>query len=841
VARIRPSATTERVVVAASLAVAGLVALVLALSTRPAGPEHTRLTWWMLALLVVACELVYLTVQVRREAHAISLVELATVVGLFFASGTDFVLGRLVGGLAVFVLWRRQSLVKIAFNTGLYAAETVVALGLFHLLRGGGDAVDPRSWLAALAATAVMSVIASVAVTAAIALTDGGVRWADLGTEVVRGVTTSAWVTAVALVAVHALDDDPVAAVPLAVSLGSLLLGWRAYSALSERHLSLERLYRFSHAVSSTPEVDEILEGVLQHAREVMRGGYAEVIFVSSEAGHQPLRIDSVGDAGALHRIRLSEEEAAEPIWRSVMAGGVPRLVPRGDRSARAFLDHRGIADAVIAPLRGDAGIVGTILVGDRLGELMHFDADDVQLLETVANHASMALQHGRLVDRLRHDALHDSLTGLPNRSLLQREVVQALSDTRAGRSRGMTLMIMDLHGFKQVNDTFGHQLGDLLLQEVGVRISSALGGQGMLARLGGDEFAAVLPGVADTIRATEVAANIQAALERPIGIDGVDVEVGISIGVAVAPEHGTDGHTLMKRADAAMYDAKQNGTGVNLYEAGLDADDSPEQLALVHELRQGIATGQIEVYVQPQMSLETGRVTGAEALARWRHPRHGMIFPDVFIPLAERTGLIRQLTIEVLEQSVAACGRWRRAGLRLGMAVNVSARASFNTELVETVQRLLVRHGVPPEALTLEITESSVIRDPVRTGEVLARLHHLGVRLSIDDFGTGYSSLSYLRQLPVQEVKVDKSFVMTMRDEPDDAAIVRSIVDLGGNLGLDVVAEGVEDEPTLDELRRMGCTLMQGFFLSPPMPLPGFEIWLAALEGRTAKAHHLP
>ena len=194
-ARLRLSATTERVVVVATLAVAGLVAVLLALSTRPPDPEHTRVTWWMLALLVVACELVYLTIQVRREAHAVSLVELATVVGLFFASGTDFVLGRLVGGLAVFVLWRRQSLVKIGFNTGLYAAETVVALGLFHLLRGDGDAVDPRSWLAALAATAVMSVIASVAVTAAIALTDGGVRWADLGTEVVRGVTTSAWVT----------------------------------------------------------------------------------------------------------------------------------------------------------------------------------------------------------------------------------------------------------------------------------------------------------------------------------------------------------------------------------------------------------------------------------------------------------------------------------------------------------------------------------------------------------------------------------------------------------------------------------------------------------------------
>ena len=304
----------------------------------------------------------------------------------------------------------------------------------------------------------------------------------------------------------------------------------------------------------------------------------------------------------------------------------------------------------------------------------------------------------------------------------------------------------MDLVGFKQVNDTFGHQLGDLLLQEVGRRMLEILAGPGLLARLGGDEFAVLMPRMADVDAALEVAGRLREALERPIGIDGVDIEVGISVGLAVAPRHGLDGDTLMKRADAAMYDAKSSGNGLHVYESGLDVSESPERLALIAELRQGIPSGELEVYVQPQAALESGRVLGVEALVRWRHPRHGLLFPDTFIPLAERSGLIRQLTDEVLEQALAATGRWRRGGIRLTMSVNLSARSNFSDELVEGVQSLLHRHGVPAEALTLEITESSVIKDPVRTGQVLDRLHALGVRLSIDDFGTGYSSLSYLR-----------------------------------------------------------------------------------------------
>jgi len=838
----RPRAVSLRIVGVSLLLLAIGAGLWLFPVTQHLGARDRmlRLDWWTLAALAAACEIVVNMVQAggRRQVRAVSMNEIATVLGLFFATPAHFVLGRLVGVVAALVLWRRQGPVKVLFNASMLFAESALALLLFNLVRGPADAIDPRAWLAAAVATIFGGLLSQVALTVVIAVVDGETSGRDFLLDAGRGATTSAWVTCVALVAVHALDADSRAAVPLLISMVLLLWAYRSYCSLSERHLSLERLYRFSHAVSSTPEVDEILTGLLQHAREVLRAEYAEIIFVSSEAGHQPLRIDSRSSNGKLRRARLSEAAQNDPSWAGVFASGGPLLIPRGDRGHRILLTDRGLRDAVLVPLRGEAGIVGTILVGDRISDVRSFGADDVQLLMTVANHASMALQNGQLVDRLRHDALHDKLTGLPNRNLLQQEMVVALGDMRTDRSPGLTVMNLDLVNFKQVNDTFGLSLGDRLLQEVGQRLHTALADRGVLARIGGDKFAVLLPAVDTVAVAQEIAGQLRGGLEHPVSIQGVDVEVGVSIGIAVAPVHGSDGHTLLKRADAAMYYAKNSGSGLHVYEKGLDANETPERLALTAELRQGISGGQLEVYVQPQACLRTGQVLGVEALVRWRHPRHGLLFPDTFVPLAERNGLIPHLTEAVLAQAVAACGRWRRAGHRLTMSVNLSARSNLNENLVCSVQSLLTRHGVPADSLTLEITESSVIRDPTRTRAVLDRLHDLGVGLSIDDFGTGYSSLSYLRQLPVQEVKIDKSFVMNMLQEQEDAAIVRSIVDLGTNLKLAVVAEGVEDAATRDELERMGCTNMQGFYLAPPMPLAGFIDWLAAREGHLAEAH---
>jgi diguanylate cyclase (GGDEF)-like protein len=388
--------------------------------------------------------------------------------------------------------------------------------------------------------------------------------------------------------------------------------------------------------------------------------------------------------------------------------------------------------------------------------------------------------------------------------------------------------MILDLDEFKAVNDTLGHQHGDALLVEVGARLSTAVGAAGTVVRLGGDEFAVLLPGTADEERVLGVGRRMLRALEQPIALDGLEVEVGASVGIALAPAHATDAGALLKCADLAMYDAKSSTRSVRLYEPDLH-NQSPRRLTLVSELRAALQNGDVEVHVQPKARLDTGQVVGAEALVRWQHPELGWVPPDEFVPVAERSGLIGLLTTRVLDASLAACAQWLAAGRDLGVAVNLSARSLQDADLVEEVTRLLRRHGVPADRLTLEVTEGSVMADPGRGVAVLHQLRDLGVRLSVDDFGTGYSSLSYLQRLPVQEVKIDRSFVTDLSSESENVAIVRAIIDLGRHLGLEVVAEGVEDAATWDLLREIGCDVVQGWHLARAMPTGDLVGWLAA------------
>jgi predicted signal transduction protein with EAL and GGDEF domain len=333
---------------------------------------------------------------------------------------------------------------------------------------------------------------------------------------------------------------------------------------------------------------------------------------------------------------------------------------------------------------------------------------------------------------------------------------------------------------------------------------------------------------VRDVERALRVGRRVLRALEQPILLDGLEVEVSGSVGVALAPQHADDAAALLKRADLAMYGAKTSTRGVRLYQPQLDTTTT-RRLTLVSELRTALQDGAISVHVQPQARTGSGRVVSVEALARWTHPLLGEISPEEFIPIAERTGLIGPLTSAVLDASLAACAQWQAAGHDLGVAVNLSTRSLHDADLVDEVARLLTRHGLAPERLTLEVTESSVMADPARSVALLHRLRDLGVRLSVDDFGTGYSSLSYLKRLPVQEVKIDRSFVTGLREGGEDVAIVRAIIDLGGHLGLEVVAEGVEDEQTSDLLATLGCDLVQGWHVGRPMPAGVLLPWLGA------------
>ncbi|HEY3057822.1 MAG TPA: EAL domain-containing protein [Chloroflexota bacterium] len=424
----------------------------------------------------------------------------------------------------------------------------------------------------------------------------------------------------------------------------------------------------------------------------------------------------------------------------------------------------------------------------------------------------------------LAHQALHDALTGLPNRLLLHDRLERAIVSARRDQA-SVALLVMDLDRFKEVNDTLGHHFGDLLLCELGVRLRSALREVDTVARLGGDEFAVLLPrGTSND--ATVAAGRLLEAVNRPFVIEGHPVEVGLSIGIVLCPDHGSEPGALLRRADVAMYVAKRNQVGYATYSTEQD-QHSPHRLALMAELRAAIEEEQLELFYQPKIDFRTRRISSVEALVRWRHPQRGLVPPDEFIPLAEQSGQVKALSRWVLNQALRDCRAWKERGYELSVAVNLSMRDLHDPKLPETVAALLGTYAVAPSSLTIEITESTLMADPVQALEIVRALSRMGVDIAIDDFGTGYSSLAYLKRLPVDELKVDRAFVRHIARDSHDLAIVRSTIGLAHDLGLKVVAEGIEDQEAWDRLNGLGCDTAQGFYISRPLPAAALEKWL--------------
>ena len=430
-----------------------------------------------------------------------------------------------------------------------------------------------------------------------------------------------------------------------------------------------------------------------------------------------------------------------------------------------------------------------------------------------------------READRRHHDATHDAVTGLPNRSLFRRRIAEELERSRH-HDAGVAVLLLDLDRFKEINDALGHDHGDRVLREVAARLRGIVRPGDVVARLGGDEFAILVPCVRSPAEVTELAERVHTRLADPVVLGELRVAAGASIGIGWG-EAG-EAEDVVRRADVAMYAAKDSRAGIAVYDAARDPH-SPQRLQLVAELREGIPNGELVVHFQPKLSLDSGRVEGAEALVRWQHPCRGLLGPHEFVELAERADLMDALTLSVLRTSLEQACAWARAGTPLSVAVNVSAQTLLYRNLPGTVAGLLDDVGLPGSSLRLEITESSLMRDPDRSAEVLEALRDLGVRISIDDFGTGYSSLALLQRLPVAEMKVDRSFVKDMTENAHDAAIVRSTIDLGRNLGLTVVAEGVETPLALEQLRAFGCHEAQGYLISRPVPADELTAWLAA------------
>jgi diguanylate cyclase (GGDEF)-like protein len=809
--------------IAAVAAVTG-VAWAVAIERLPAAGIHHALPWPAVAAAMIGASLLTVTFMVRGTSVTAVPSEIPLVVGVIFLAPLGLLLASIAAQVVVSAA-KRRSPSKGLFNVVSFAGAAVASLAIYHWIVHGQSPVSLKGWAAAAAAVLVADLVMISAVQLVVAVSARRRPQAQAVTALRTAATASPVAVILVLTAVNAIWASRLAAL-LFVVLGVIaLVGQRSSTELRRRYANLERLYRFAERTSGVSEVDEVVLSILRHAREVMGAGTAELVLPDRD-GSLCYSLDA--DDRIVSTV-LSEPGGLEQL---VQESGTGMLASYDDpRSVvAAALAERGLRYAMAAPITFGDDLRGVIIVGHSQGSVT-FDSEDLRLFEVLASHSGVAIQGGRLLDRLRrevrareHEALHDSLTGLANRNLFDRFLGRALEERTVGRL--VAVMLMDLDGFKEINDTMGHHVGDAVLTELASRLTSRISEHGIVARLGGDEFGFVLPDLPDAEHVGDLGHAILSELERPVAVDGMALELRASLGVSIAPEHGEERSLLLRRADVAMYTAKSAGGGIEVYDPSGDRH-STRRLILANELRAASRSDAIEVWYQPVADLTSGTVLGCEALLRWNHSIHGLIGPDEFIPLAEQSGIIGELTWWVLDAAIRQARVWHDRGQNLAVSVNITARTLLEADLLDRLANMLLTQGVEPRWLSLELTESSIMADPMRSQKVLTALGELGVRVAIDDFGTGYSSLTRLKQLPIHVVKIDKSFVMSMSVDEGDHAIVRSTIELARNLGHTVVAEGVEDQITWDRLVELGCHWAQGFYLARPMTAPMFDMWL--------------
>ncbi len=804
---------------------AGLAAwmLVSDLGHRAALPAPLAVPWWALAVGFAATEVFVIHLERGRETHTFSLVEIPLVVGLYLASPLALVVSRLAGAGLALVIHRRQRPAKLLFNLSMFALETCVAVEIFRYLGGPGLSIAPRYWGATFAACVAANLLGAIAVSMAIAVTSGAVSFRMLRQLLIEaGFVGPIANISVALCVTISLWYEPAGAVLLLLIAGMLVIAYRAYVSLRGRYANLNRLYEFNRRTQGGTG-DDVVAAMLAAARDVMNAESCRLVLIGKDAAHT-ISIETDGAGSAVNEGGPIEDDPLWPLLTS-SEGGLLVGANNGAEAHRLALAPLSWRDCVAAVLYHDDEPRGLIAVGNHLTTVATFDREDLALFQALASHAQVILDNWELIDQLRYEALHDALTSLPNRLQFNREVENSLSARAQGEK--VAVLLMDLDRFKDVNDTLGHHHGDRLLVEVGKRLVQAAEPGSVVARLGGDEFAVLLPPSRDAESFYEQAERLGEVLRDRFDIGDMEVETPAAMGIALCPDHGEDSITLLQRADVAMYASKASGQ-LEVYSPDRDGN-SRRRLGLVAELRTALQLSQIEVWYQPQADGLSGQIVGVEALVRWRHPTQGLIAPDDFIPVAEQTGLIGLLADYVVSQVALQWRAWQDNGITMEVSVNASMRNLQDQTFAANVCRRLNEAGMPPSALTVEITESSIMADSNRTVASVNALAAAGIGISVDDFGTGYSSLTHLRQLPVREIKIDKSFVMNLSNDSRDGsdAIVRAVIDLGRNLGLSVVAEGVETEAVMEQLIAWGCHRIQGYYLAKPMPAAQATAWL--------------
>lgn len=814
----------------ASVAMYGLWLTDVVVTERP-----FEIPWPVLALGFFLAEIKVVDVHFRREKHSFSLSEFPAVLGLFLFSPPDYFAAMFVGAGAALV-YSGQKYLKLAFNLSNFAASAAVSLSVFHAIASPSASPSGQEWVAAFAATLAATIVSAVAIAVAITLSGGAPQFQKLPEMIQFGALVSVANTSMALLAVSILWLDARLMWLLIVPLATVFLAYRAYLSEREKGERLEFLYQSGRILQHSPEFDSAIVALLEHARTMFRAESAEILLYPRSSTGDALLTTVAEDRPPAAMIPATVA-IDDPIQLRVRTEShaffhVPPMVGPGSP---------GVRQAMVAPLRGEAGTIGSIQIANRLTEGTSFTDDDLRLLETLANQASAALENGqleqslaelsRLKEQLRHQAYHDPLTGLGNRSLFAEQVNARIA--RPGPGLLPVVLFIDLDDFKVVNDSLGHVAGDRLLVAVADRVRTCVRAGDMAARLGGDEFAILLDDVPDLSRTLTVCKRLLEALKVPVPVEGQELSISASIGIAAGKDEQAQADDLLRNADVAMYTAKAQGKNrYAVFEPTLHAAII-ERHTLSSELSRSVGRGELAVFYQPIMALETGTIYGVEALVRWRHPTRGLLGPDEFIPLAEETGTILALGRWMLTEACREAAQWRQtwaAAKPLVLTINLAAAQLQQTDFIDELQLLLEETGFPAHQLVLELTETAMFHDTQRTISQLQDLRALGVRIAIDDFGTGYSSLGYLRRFQVDMLKIAREFVGPGGGGNEAWAVARAIVALGQTLDLGVVAEGIEDEAQARYLRELGCRFGQGYHFA--RPTDGATLALRAFGG---------
>ncbi|WP_020662842.1 putative bifunctional diguanylate cyclase/phosphodiesterase [Amycolatopsis benzoatilytica] len=800
--------------------------------------------WWIGLVLAVAfllAEQLGINVDVRSGiSWTISFTEIPLVIGFFVAPFEVVLAAHLVAGIGT--LLARKVAGRVLYNAGAFLLEITGAFAVAGLVQKALGSGPELPWVAALAGTLTAPLVSTLLALAAVRVLRRRMR-VSTAIRLTGRILVVGFVNAsVGLTGYLVISSTPEAwPLVLAVFLGLTALYW-AYSDLLREQRDMEALSDVSLMVARSGQqaaarpasrAEELVDGVdvrewatiAERIKDQLAAGRV-VLRLRLEAD-DPMRVVVAGDP-----LPAPDPANDDPLLRLPGAHVRHFRITEANPDVRAALLERAAQEALVVPLRSANQLLGVVEAHDRLSRWRGFGKYDVQLLGTMASHLATSLDNRRLLATLRHDAYHDPLTGHLNRPGFQQVARDPLREPAE-----VVVLRIDLDVFSTVSDALGYSWADRMVIAAGSRIRDALGSDVPLARLEGASFAALLMDCT-VENAHQVAERLRVQLSEPYPVDRLSVEANAMIGYASSVDDSgeVDVDGLLQRADVAVR-ATRGGEEVRGYVPSM-GQIFLRRFQMVTQFRQSLEDGHVSVHYQPKVTLPNRQVQGVEALVRWVHPEFGRLGPDEFVPAIEAAGLIGVLTSFVLEESLKRVRKWLDEGLRISAAVNLSVRNLADEDFPAKVQRELERFGVPPELLTFELTESGVMSDPQKALPILRELHSLGIVLAVDDFGTGYSSLAYLRQLPVDQVKIDKSFVLGMGTDLGDLAVVRSIVELGHSLGLTVVAEGVEEDVARDQLEAMGCDVAQGYLISRPLPEDRLEAWLQARTARSPGRH---